>query len=175
MNKKQSLFLGFLFCLFGFINAQTNHYNNQGYRLISSNIGNGGSSQILNTQKGTYKVSQSIGQSSVIGTSKRNGYYLRQGFQQPQQRVKIINANSNSLKADVYPNPFGEFVMIAFNENLSSTIHVELYNVQGRRVYVKTFSPSKQIELQIKDLSAGAYLLKAISNGRLLNSKLIKI
>ena len=43
------------------------------YRIIRSNLGSGGSSQNVLTTNGTYKVSQSIGQSSVIGTHSNNG------------------------------------------------------------------------------------------------------
>ncbi|MEW4922980.1 T9SS type A sorting domain-containing protein [Algibacter sp. 2305UL17-15] len=157
------------------IQAQ-NESNKTAYRIIRSNLGVGGSSKIIATSKGQYRVSQSIGQSSVIGTSSRNGYYLRQGFQQPHKRIKIVkNSINNSLNATVYPNPFGDEIAIAFNETIEKELTVLVYDVSGKLIYTRAFSPAKHIQLDLKHLSSGSYLLKAISNGKLFNSKLIKI
>lgn len=173
---KLALFFLFLGGSVSKIQAQNTSPEVSRYKIVRSSIGNGGSSKTIKTSKGNYKVSQSIGQSSVIGTHSSNGYYLRQGFQQPHKRIKIIkNTVANSLKALVYPNPFKESIAIQFNENLSNAVNVAIYDVTGKQVYAKIFKPSNRIELQLKDLASGSYLLKAISNGKLLNSKLIKL
>ncbi|TBN04851.1 T9SS type A sorting domain-containing protein [Hyunsoonleella flava] len=145
------------------------------YKIIRSNVGVGGSSKTFQTSKGTYVVSQSIGQSSVIGTSINNGYYLRQGFQQPHERIKVTKSTYSSLRAIVYPNPFDYNIQISFNESISKDINIEVYNVLGKLVYSKSFSPSRKIQINLENLSSGSYTLKAISNGKLFNSKLIKI
>ncbi|PQV46572.1 putative secreted protein (Por secretion system target) [Jejuia pallidilutea] len=148
---------------------------NKGYKIIRSNVGVGGSSKTFQTTKGTYTVSQSIGQSSVIGTSVNNGYYLRQGFQQPHKPITVTKSAFSSLKAIVYPNPFDYDIQISFSESVSKDIKIEVYDVLGKLVYVKKFSPSKKLRIDLTKLSTGAYTLKAISNGKLFNSKLIKI
>ncbi len=147
----------------------------KGYKIIRSNVGVGGSSKTFQTSKGTYVVSQSIGQSSVIGTSTSNGYYLRQGFQQPHKRIKVTKSTYSSLKAIVYPNPFDYNIQISFNESISEDITIDVYDISGKLVYSKHFSPSKKIRINLENLSSGSYILKAISNGKLFNSKLIKI
>ena len=50
--------------------------------IIKSTVGAGGSSQTITSHNKTYFISQSIGQTSVIGTFTNNGYTIRQGFQQ---------------------------------------------------------------------------------------------
>lgn len=164
-----------LMCTLGGLSAQNNSASDA-YKLIRSNLGTGGSSKTVSTTKGTYRISQSIGQSSVIGTSFGNGYYLRQGFQQPHKKIKVVaTSKNNSLKALVYPNPFEAKIIINFNENLDTDIAVQLFDVSGKLVYKKLFSPSKRIELNLTSLSAGSYMLKAISEEKLFNSKLIKL
>lgn len=145
------------------------------YKIIRSNVGVGGSSKTFKTSKGKYVVSQSVGQSSVIGTSSRNGYYLRQGFQQPNKSIKVIKSDNNTLNALVFPNPFEEHITISFKEKLANKIIVEIHDVSGKLVYKSQFYPSKTIQLNLNNLSSGSYLLKANSEGRVLNSKLIKI
>ncbi|SEQ57380.1 Por secretion system C-terminal sorting domain-containing protein [Hyunsoonleella jejuensis] len=149
--------------------------NTSTYRIIRSNIGVGGSSKTIQTSKGKYTISQSIGQSSVIGTSSSNGYYLRQGFQQPHKSVKVVKSIYNALKATVYPNPADYNVHISFDEVTSKNITVKIFDIAGKLLYFKDFPPSKKIQLDLTNLSSGSYVLKAISNGKLFNSKLIKI
>lgn len=145
------------------------------YKIIRSNVGIGGSSKTFQTSKGTYVISQSIGQSSVIGTSTNNGYYLRQGFQQPHKRIKVTKSTYSSLSAKVYPNPFDYNIQISFKENVSEDINIDVYDISGKLVYSKSFSPSRKIQINLENLSSGSYTLKATSNGKLFNSKLIKI
>lgn len=146
----------------------------KGYKIIRSNTGFGGSSKVFYTSKGMYVVSQSIGQSSVIGTANNNGYYLRQGYQQPHKPIKVIKTSVDGLKALVYPNPFNYSVQILLKESNSKNIAVEIYDVAGKMLYNKNFTPSKNIQLDLSHFSSGVYLLKAISDGKLFNSKLIK-
>ena len=146
------------------------------YRIMRSNIGAGGSSKTMSTSKGQYVISQSIGQSSIIGTYSNNGYYLRQGYQQPPSNIKVVKKSStNDLFATVHPNPFGQSVSISFTESITKTISVSVYDISGKLIYSKEFPPSKNIDLDLKHISNGSYLLKAISNGKLFNAKLIKI
>lgn len=149
---------------------------NTEYRIVRSSVGVGGSSKILQTSKGKYIVSQSLGQSSVIGTSSKNGYYLRQGFQQPHSKIVIKKSNeSSSLKALVFPNPFEERITISFKETLTVKVIVEIHDVIGKLVYKGQFLPSRTIQINLNNLSTGSYVLNAMSGSRTLNSKVIKI
>jgi hypothetical protein len=145
-------------------------------RIMRSSLGMSGSTNNIVTKKGTYNVSQSIGQISVIGTSFNNGYYLRQGFQQPLNKISIIQDFDlhNDLIAKIYPNPFEQSVSISFSETLKEDIDVTVFDVRGKRVYSKKFSPAKFIQLKLESISSGAYFLKATSNNKQFNAKLLK-
>ena len=167
-------FLQIVFMCF-FISA-IHSQNSKSYTIVSFNLGHGGSSKVIATPKGNYKVSQSIGQSSVIGTHYGNGYYLRQGYQQPQQKIKIEKTSfkTNSLNAIVYPNPFEESVSIFFSKSVENEISVLVFDIAGKAIYNGKFSASQNILLNLNTISSGTYLLKVLSKNKVFNAKLIK-
>ena len=169
---KAKLLFVFIFCFVFSIKAQSS----KSYSIVRSNLGISGSSKIITTSKGKYTVSQSIGQSSVIGTYTNNGYYLRQGYQQPIDKIKVEKADfaNNDLSATVYPNPFEQSVSISFTEDMESEISVLVFNVAGKLIFSKKYLPSKIIDLNLNQISNGSYLLKVRSNNKLFNAKLIK-
>jgi hypothetical protein len=162
----------FTFCFVLTIQSQ----NSKSYSLTRSNLGTGGSSKVVKTNNGNYNISQSIGQSSVIGTSSNNGYYLRQGYQQPINKIQVAEESfkNNNLAASVFPNPFEHSVFVSFNENMKQDITVLVFDVAGKEIYSKTFSASQRIELNLGKISSGSYILKVLSNNKLFNAKLIK-
>ncbi|SHH35578.1 T9SS type A sorting domain-containing protein [Winogradskyella jejuensis] len=169
---KTLLRLAFLLCCVQVFQAQ----NNSDYRIISSNLGVAGSSQTIETSRGTYKVSQSIGQSSIIGTYKSNGYYLRQGYQQPLTgATNINNLSTTEISAKVYPNPFSRQLNIVFTERIQSDISVLIFDINGRLIYNQNFEPRQDVEIQIENISKGTYFLKVASKRKRFNTKLIKI
>ena len=171
-NQLKGLFgLLLLFCFVMELHAQSN----SGYRVIRSNLGNAGSSQIVDTSQGSYSVSQSIGQSSVIGTYHKNGYYLRQGYQQPTSKIKVVELKDFTLNANVFPNPFSQFVTIKFSDYITNDISVRVFDVNSKQIYYQIFPPSQSINLNIIDISNGIYFLKVISDIKQFNTKLIKI
>ena len=134
-----------------------------------------GSSKTITTNKGNYIVSQSIGQSSVIGTSFNKGYHLSQGYQQASFKIDIIpDTSNNNLGAMVYPNPFEQSVSVSFSEEILNVIDVVVFDIHNRLIYSKKFQPSPSIQLMLGDVSMGTYVLKVTSNGKIFNAKLIK-
>jgi hypothetical protein len=169
---KTNLLLLFILCFVFSIQAQ----NSKSYSILRSNLGSSGSSKVVFTSRGKYIISQSIGQASVIGTSYNNGYYLRQGYQQPSNKIKVVNEgfDSNDLFATVYPNPFEQSVSISFEEDIKKDISLLVFDIAGKLVFSKIYEPSKYIQLNLSDISSGSYLLKISSNNKLFNTKLIK-
>lgn len=149
--------------------------NNNQYRIISSNLGSSGSSQTIQTSNGNYKVSQSIGQSSVIGTHYRNGYYLRQGYQQPLTKVKSNDDYSYDLKAKIFPNPFENALIITFSSPMLKNISVIIFDINSKIIFNQEFLPTQRLELNINDIANGAYFLRVTSGKQHFNTKLIKI
>lgn len=168
---KTFLYILLLLCFVQEFQAQ----DNDGYRIIRSNLGSSGSSQNVVTSKGTYKVSQSIGQASVIGTHSGNGYVLRQGYQQPLNGMKAVETLDYNLKAKVYPNPFNQQITITFSNEMLSAISVLMFDVQSKLIYSQGFLPAQEVELQIENVSNGIYFLKVVSGQKHFNTKLIKI
>jgi len=174
--KQKNIMKTLLCSLLLFCFVQTNQaQNNSEYRIISSNLGNSGSSHNVETNRGTYRVSQSIGQSSVIGTYSNNGYVLRQGYQQPSTKVKATKDFNYNLKAKVYPNPFIQTVVITFSIPMLKNISVLMYDVNAKIIHAEEFLPTQEIELNIKDISTGSYFLKVLSGKKHFETKLIKI
>lgn len=159
-------------CFIHMLQAQ----DNSEYRIIRSNLGSSGSSQIVVTSQGTYKISQSVGQASVIGTHSANGYILRQGYQQPATKIKATNKDADyNLVAKVYPNPFSQKLTITFNVLMQKNFSVLMYDVSGKIIYQKDFAPDLSVEIQLQDIESGTYFLKVASDTKIFNTKLIKI
>ncbi|MGF1554752.1 T9SS type A sorting domain-containing protein [Paucihalobacter sp.] len=148
--------------------------DNSAYRIIRSNLGSSGSSQAVVTENGVYMLSQSVGQSSVIGTHTNNGYYLRQGYQQPMYKIKTQRDFELKLKAKIYPNPFTQIINIAFGNAMKYPIRLLIYDVHGKIVHAQEFLPAQNLQLILNNISSGSYLLKMVSNGKHYNAKLIK-
>lgn len=146
-----------------------------GYRIIRSSLGSSGSSQTVVTTNGTYKVSQSIGQASVIGTHFNKGYYLRQGYQQPLRKINVAGGYNYNLEAKVFPNPFNNSITITFSTSILNDISVILYDVEGKIIHSDYFLPAQKINLKINSISSGTYLLKVTSGRQFFDTKLIKI
>lgn len=146
-----------------------------GNRIIRSSLGSSGSSQTIVTSGGNYNISQSIGQNSVIGTYQSNGYYIRQGYQQPLSGKRKIKEKDDSLSAEVFPNPFHRQITIHFNTTILKHIAVSIYDVQGKIIYNQTFPPTQKLELYLNDIANGTYFLKVNSELQFFNTKLIKI
>lgn len=147
-----------------------------GYKLLWSSMGIAGSSNVISAPNGNYKVSQSIGQASVIGTSSNEDYYLRQGYQQPSSKIKIIKEyRTNSLEAIIYPNPFEKTISVSFSEEIESELSFLIFDVSGKIIFSQKYEASQNIELNLEDISQGLYLFKVFSKEKTFTAKLIKI
>jgi hypothetical protein len=167
---KTLLYTLLIFCFLQQFQAQ----DNSGYRIIRSNIGSSGSSQDVETIRGIYSVSQSIGQASVIGTHSKQGYHLRQGYQQPSDKVKMLEDFNYNLEAKVYPNPFDQVITISFNHKMLDDISVLIFDINAKIIHSQIFLPTQKVELKLKDISIGNYFLKVRSDNKSFNTKLIK-
>jgi len=143
--------------------------------VIRSTVGMGGSSQTIITEKGTYIVSQSIGQASVIGTFKNNGYTSRQGFQQPFLIAGYgLPVDTNTLEGKLFPNPFMESLNITFDIPIEDELYVYIYDISGNIVYSNINSATQLLSLKLNYLSRGRYIIKVITNKKQFVSNFIK-
>ena len=144
--------------------------------LIRTTTGISGSSEEVRINNKNYVIQHSIGQASVTGTFSDQNYVLRQGFIQPNILAKIIDNNNVSLalEAIVYPNPFIDNVTIQFNEFISDTINVELYDILGGKVISEKYVANKEIILNLSVLVRSEYILKVKAKNKLFVTKLLK-
>ena len=168
---KTLICITFLFGCIGIISAQSS----SGYKIMRSNLGSSGSSYSVVTSKGTYRISQSIGQASVIGTHSNNRIYLRQGYQQPAHSIKVSKIVEGDLIARIFPNPFEDAVNINFSSPIKASMSVLVFDINGKIIHNQEFSATQRIQLHMSSISSGTYFLKAISGEKTLKSKLIKI
>lgn len=145
------------------------------YAVVRSSLGLAGTSKTINTQKGSYHVSESIGQRSVIGSFYKKGYTLRQGYQQPEIDVKVFNSPGiKNLEASFYPNPFLQSLNISIDTPVTGPVNIFLFDFTGRLVFNREYPASQFINLQLSNISQGVYIIKVASGGNYVSANLIK-
>lgn len=143
--------------------------------IISSTLGVGGSSSLVNTDNGTYYVNSSIGQPGAIGTFKESGYALRQGFQQPVNAgIWFEQDPDNPFRIKVYPNPFKQSISISFGEIIDEEVLISLYDISGRIVVRDKYPASPLIIIPLGGIFDGTYILRITIGNRDYRTQLIK-
>ncbi|MFM2369766.1 MAG: hypothetical protein RL619_2079 [Bacteroidota bacterium] len=169
--KKRTVLMLFLCFFLMQIHAQ----NTSGSLLLRSTIGVSGSLKNINIQNKDYIIQQSVGQGSVIGTFMNDNLILRQGFIQPDVLAKIADKTIPlNLEAVIYPNPFSENILLMFNEEVTSIISVEIYDIIGKLIFSKDYSPSQSIDVSLGNLPVSNYIIKAKANNKQFVKKIIK-
>lgn len=151
-------------CLYG--NAQS---------IARSTVGSAGSTVTVVANNKTYFVSQSIGQASIIGTSTSNGYTIRQGFQQPPSSIIISKPlPGNGLSANIYPNPFSQSVQVALESKVNQNVTIVMHDLTGRIILNRNYAPSQLIELSLKDIANGDYIISVLTGQKRFTTSIIK-
>jgi mannobiose 2-epimerase len=75
----------------------------------------------------------------------------------------------------IYPNPFKNHIII-HSKNFTRDIVVEIFSIEGLRIYHSTENPLNSISLDVSNLKNGLYIIRIInSEGKMiLNRKIIK-
>jgi len=162
--KSIALMLIACFCCFS-INAQI---------LQRATLGNSGYSTQITNSKNTYYISQSVGQNSVIGTFKNNGYTIRQGFQQPLLFLEKISQVELEFSASVFPNPVDKIISVVINEELTTDLGISIYDILGKLQYNEFKKAPPKFDLDLSFLSSGTYFMTLFANGKNQQYKLIK-
>jgi hypothetical protein len=142
-------------------------------KLIST-LNIGGSSNTLTIDSRKYYYQQSIGQSGIIGLSGGNNYMARQEFIQPMAG-RESSMLAGDLPAEIYPNPFSGYIIISFPERIPEAVYVTLYDLNGRIVYLKKFTSSGEVNLDVSGLACSVYIMRVNTATRSLSAKVIKL
>jgi hypothetical protein len=164
-----------LLLLSSFIFQQVIAQNNTTAQLKRVTISASGSSKNVRLNNKIYTLQQSIGQASVIGTFKNEGYKARQGFIQPDVFSKIKNESIPlNLNLVVYPNPFTEGVTLSFKEPIEAKIEVTLYDMLGRLLFMNKYDKQQNIDLKLHHIASANYIIKVVANNKQFIKNIIK-
>lgn len=147
MKEINSFILCFVFS--SIMSAQKLHH-----QMISS--GAGGSNKYLK---------ESIGQQSIIGTSKFIEGIIQQGFIQSKISKDIfINKKNKDISLVIYPNPFVFRFNIKFPEDIKGNFKISIFDLLGKLIFEKEETINQSI-ITIDNFyfPEGNYLVK-ISN-----------
>lgn len=174
---KYIIFIGLVFIVS--TNCYTQDLNDKSisepkYAISRSTLGLSGSSKVITTPNGTYYVSQSIGQSSVIGTKINKNYTILQGYQLSSITVNMNPNVENDLKATIYPNPFEESINIAFDKLIKEEISIQIFDMTGREVFSKRFPPNQILNVRLHNISIGIYSMLVISENKRFVANILK-
>jgi hypothetical protein len=69
-------------------------------------------------------------------------------------------AENEESQVSIYPNPSDDFVIIDFYDENHSEIVVELYDISGKMVYMRKYTNSGNIKLNLTGYKSGSYIAK---------------
>lgn len=123
-------------------------------------------------------IQQSVGQSSVIGTIDDTAISVQQGFLNNTLYFSFNNIDKESFKESfnvtISPNPFSEFIKIDFSVKTQHPIDVQIFDMNGKRLFNKQYSATKTISIPLKNFSNSNYLVTINSGGKAVGKKIIK-
>ncbi len=82
-----------------------------------------------------------------------------------------------NLETRIFPNPFHDKISIELRKDLNwQQTKLSIYSIEGKKVYQKLFSePGNLLEIDLKNLSSGYYLISIEKNGQIFyNEKILK-
>ncbi len=114
---------------------------------------------------------QNLGMDQVSNVLVVNDIFAKT---QPTKNKRQAEAEENPLAFSVYPNPASDFVNVTLEEaNLAQTT-VELFNIQGQKVYENTVDVGNTLQIPLgNDLAVGMYLLKLVNGNEIRHQKIM--
>ncbi|MCH8330959.1 MAG: PKD domain-containing protein [Bacteroidetes bacterium] len=115
-------------------------------------------------QSGTYNVCQTV--TNPAGTNEICIAITVTG-------TGIINIEDAAI--NIYPNPAEDNILITLNQYLEQDMTVELVNMLGDKTILEHLNKGQggQVEIDLKNIPAGAYMLNLIGNDKVISKKLV--
>ncbi len=113
-------------------------------------------------------ISWTMGE-TFTATHSAGDFFITEGFQQPDlsHTVSAKIPENKDFHIKVYPNPAIDYVRVEWNTKTESDIHVELYDLTGRRIsHKKSDNEVSYIQLDLQSVQRSAYLIKVYSDDR---------
>lgn len=132
------------------------------------------SSQGSSNTTGGIKVSQTIGQQSVIGNFSTSDALVGQGFQQ-SNLFKTIKAPVVTVSTTTYPNPFIDQINFEFSSVVSGPIKFALYDIMGRLITTQEKAAvGNKLTINELSLAQGEYFVKLSAKNYNYSTNLLK-
>ena len=143
-------------------------------QILRSTLSMAGSSHTLNLEGNHYYVSQSVGQSSVVGTFSHHGNIIRQGFQQPMGHHMVRIIRKKQLNVSIYPNPIRSKVYIRIIGQETNSYSITLSDQTGKIILQLDNSLEESYFLDLSTHAAGVYILEISDGNKYLKSSILK-
>lgn len=124
---------------------------------------------------GNGNISFTLGQ-LFINTNTSSSGSISEGIQQSIElyTLNIPSLNPLEVKANLYPNPTSDFVMLSIKNTNITGLSYEIFDVNGRNLLSKKISQSDS-PISLQNFASGIYILKVNhSNKTLKTFKLLK-
>lgn len=136
--------------------------------------------QTVSAQGGVYTIngfvfSQSIAQSSIIGTSTTSQLTFQHGFQQSLVAIVSNTISIPDFSVTLYPNPVIDSFTISVANAPEEPLTIKINNLLGQLLYhgqLASFQSQKTIP--IGNYPNGIYLVQLISKNQIVTKKIIK-
>lgn len=138
----------------GFLIAISTYAQEMPRRVFAASGGQGSESNI--------ELSWTIGQSGLIGTSKKPTIILNMGFQQFDNLLVSIEDISSDMHFNIYPNPFGDRFYLDIQASKMVDVNIQLYDNYGRLILSERIGENSLIikqTIQTQKLTPGVYSL----------------
>jgi|GEM_PF-1808244 len=88
-----------------------------------------------------------------------------------EQTNTLSSKNDKAFRLSMYPNPATDFVQFHYQMKETDFAQVDVYNIQGIKVKsLELVSQDTELNLPLKDLTAGTYICKITVNGSAYNT-----
>ena len=151
--------LKFLFMAVGFLIAISVYSQEMPRRVFAASGGQGSAVNV--------ELSWTIGQSGLVGTSKKPSIILNMGFQQFDNLLVSIEDVTTDLHFNMYPNPFRDHLYLDIQASKQLDVNIQLFDNYGRLVLSKNIGENSLIikqTIQTQGLTSGVYSLLVITN-----------
>ena len=86
--------------------------------------------------------------------------------------IETISQSGNIIT--IYPNPFDDFTIVDFGQELKEEHQLVVHNILGKEVYRKTIVSGSQTTISKADIGTGIYMVSLINNDQIeFSAKLI--
>lgn len=124
---------------------------------------------------GNGNISFTVGQ-LFTNTNTSSSGSISEGIQQSIElyTLNISSLNPSEVKANLFPNPTSDFVMLSIKNSNITDLFYELFDVNGRSILSKKISQSDS-PISLQNFASGIYILKVNQSNKTLKTfKLLK-